>query len=69
MRRPAGESFPLLPAGGFVVQFRQGTALAEGRCTGRVEHVVSGEMAQFQSLEELIAFFARVLIEGEAKRL
>jgi hypothetical protein len=28
---------------------------------GRVEHVVSGQMTHFHSLEELVAFISRVL--------
>jgi hypothetical protein len=32
-----------------------------GRIAGRVEHIVSGQEAQFESLEELMAFMARVL--------
>ena len=45
----------------FVVQFRAETEFAQARCAGRVEHVVSGQATHFQSLEELIAFFMRVL--------
>ncbi len=52
---------PLLPPWAFVVQFRVETDLAQGRCTGRVEHVVSGQAAHFQSVEELLAFLTRVL--------
>ena len=51
----------LLPPWAFVVQFRVETDLAQGRCTGRVEHVVSGQAAHFQSLEELVAFMTEVL--------
>jgi hypothetical protein len=43
------------------VQFQVETELQRGRCAGRVEHVVSGQAAHFQSLEELLAFMARVL--------
>ncbi len=52
---------PLLPEWAFVVQFREGTDLAQGPVTGRVEHVVSGRATRFQSLEELWVFIARVL--------
>ena len=52
---------PLLPPWAFVVQFRLETDLAQGRGTGQVEHVVSGQAAPFQSLEELLAFLTRVL--------
>ncbi len=58
---------PLLPPWAFVVQFRVETDLAQGRCTGRVEHVVSGQAAHFQSLEELVAFLTRVLTAVRAQ--
>jgi hypothetical protein len=53
---------PLLPDWAFVVQFRVGTNMELGRMEGRVEHVVSGQATRFHSLEELLAFMARVLI-------
>jgi hypothetical protein len=53
----------------FVVQFRAEAKLGTGQCTGRVEHVVSGQATHFDSVEELLAFMARVLsavnAEGE----
>lgn len=52
---------PLSPYRAFVVQFRAETKVARGRYAGRVEHVVSGQATHFQSLEELLAFIARVL--------
>jgi hypothetical protein len=33
---------------------------------GRVEHLVSGQVARFHSLEELLAFMSRVLDEVQA---
>ena len=45
----------------FVVQFRAETEFAQARCVGRVEHVVSGQVTHFQPLEELLAFFTRML--------
>ncbi len=57
----------LLPPWAFVVQFRVETDLVQGRCTGRVEHVVSGQAAHFQSLEELLAFLTRVLTAVRAQ--
>jgi hypothetical protein len=45
----------------FIVQFRAETDLAQARCAGRVEHVVSGQATHFHSLEELLAFLTRVL--------
>ena len=55
---------PSLPTNhAFVVQFRAETELARGQCVGRVEHVVSGQATHFASLEELLAFIARVLTQ------
>lgn len=49
----------------FVVQFAAHTQIAAGRMAGRVEHIVSGQVARFESLEDLLAFVDRVL---QAKR-
>ena len=56
----------LSPHRAFVVQFRAETAVEQGRFVGRVEHVVSGQAAHFQSVEELLAFIGRVLTEVRA---
>jgi hypothetical protein len=48
----------------FVVQFQSDTAVLQGRLAGRVEHVVSGQATDFQSLEMLLAFIAQVLREA-----
>ena len=45
----------------FVVQLAATAEVASGRLEGRVEHVVSGQATQFASLEDLLAFMARVL--------
>ena len=45
----------------FVVQFQTDTALEQGHLAGRVEHVVSGQATDFESLETLLAFIAQVL--------
>jgi hypothetical protein len=51
-----------LPANrAFVVQFLATAEVDVGRLEGRVEHVVSGHAAHFHSLEDLLAFMARVL--------
>lgn len=47
----------------FVVQFQSDAAVEQGRLAGRVEHVVSGQATDFQSLETLLAFIAQVLRE------
>lgn len=50
-----------LPANrAFVVQFTALTSLPQQQAAGRVEHIVSGQSAHFQSLEELLAFIAQV---------
>ena len=61
MKQQAAERSPLSPHRAFVVQFRVETEVEQGRFVGRVEHVVSGQAAHFQSVEELLAFMARVL--------
>ncbi len=45
----------------FVVQFRLDADPAQDRCLGRVEHVASGRAAWFDTLDELMAFIARVI--------
>ena len=47
----------------FVVQFRAQPPEAPLAWDGRVEHVVSGQVARFHSPEELLAFLARVLTD------
>jgi hypothetical protein len=61
MKTDLEQNPPYAPAQAFVVQFRQGTIVDTGRLAGRVEHVVSGKVAQFQSLDELVAFMTAVL--------
>jgi hypothetical protein len=58
------ESQPSLPTDrAFVVQFRAQPTGASSPYDGRVEHVVSGQVARFHSLEELLAFMIRVLTD------
>ena len=45
----------------FVIQFQSDTVVEQRHLTGRVEHVVSGQATDFQSLETLLTFMARVL--------
>jgi hypothetical protein len=47
----------------FVVQFRLQPPEASSRYDGRVEHFVSGQVARFHSLEEVLAFMIRVLAD------
>ena len=66
MKSQLEQSPAFAPAQAFVVQFGRETALDTGRMAGRVEHVVSGRVARFQSLDELLAFMTTVLREVEA---
>ena len=53
-----GPLFP--PEQAFVVQFTADSDAAGSRCAGRVEHVVSGRSARFDSVEGLFDFINRV---------
>ena len=57
---------PLPTNRAFVVQFRAQPPGAPMGWEGRVEHVVSGQMTHFHSLEELLAFIRRVLAGVQA---
>jgi hypothetical protein len=53
---------PALPSNrAFVVQFRATPIDGSVIYDGRVEHLVSGQVARFHSLEELMAFMIRML--------
>jgi hypothetical protein len=61
------QSQPSLPTNrAFLVQFRTQPTDASPY-EGRVEHVVSGQVARFHSLEELLAFMSRVLTDVQAQ--
>ena len=47
----------------FVVQFRVSPSGATSSYEGRVEHVVSGQVTRFHSLEALLTFMIEVLTE------
>jgi hypothetical protein len=57
---------PLSVHWAFVVHFRTNSDILHGPIAGRVEHVVSGQSTHFESLEELLAFMARVLASVRA---
>ena len=61
MMPPADHPAPLSVTRAFVVQFRADTTVVQGYLAGRVEHVVSGQATDFETLETLLAFIARVL--------
>jgi hypothetical protein len=52
---------PLSPHWAFVIQLRKGTPLTSQDIQGRVEHITSGQAANFTSLAALLAFMAQVL--------
>ena len=55
---------PSLPSNRvFVVQFRSPPTGVPAGYEGRVEHLVSGQVARFYALEELLAFMIRVLAD------
>jgi hypothetical protein len=58
----------LLATWAFVVQFRAATDIEAGRVNGRVEHVVSGRTANFETGEELLAVLNRMMndVQSEA---
>jgi hypothetical protein len=61
------QSQPSLPTNrAFLVQFRTQLTGASPY-EGRVEHVVSGQMARFAALEELLTFMMRVLTDVQAQ--
>ena len=45
----------------FVVQFRDPTESGSAHFAGRAEHVMSGQSAAFETPEELVDFFGRVM--------
>ena len=61
MNKPPADESLLSPYRAFVVQFRERADVEQGLWSGRVEHVSSGQATQFQVLDELLAFMARVL--------
>ena len=61
MDKPPADESPLSPHKAFVVQLRENTDVERGHWAGRVEHVTSGRVAHFQSLDELLAFLTQAL--------
>ena len=61
MHQPHSTGPPLPTQLAFVVQFGAETAVESEQFPGRVEHVVSGAVAHFHTLDELWAFMRRVL--------
>ena len=53
----------------FVVQFHSMRDATRAHCTGRVEHIVSGQAVHFASWEELQAFIEQVLAAQADERM
>ena len=47
----------------FVIHLQAETDVRRGLLAGRVEHVVSGQVVRFRSLDELLAFLAQILTQ------
>jgi hypothetical protein len=58
------QPFPVQRA--FVVQGHATAQVASGSLAGRGEHVLSGQAVHFYSVDELLAFMARVLAALDA---
>jgi hypothetical protein len=56
---PSQPTFPTQRA--LVVQVHAETNIAQGQVWGRVEHIVSGQSAYFQSMAELATFMVQIL--------
>ncbi len=50
----------------FVVQFLPPSPVQPAELQGRVEHVVTGRAARFQSAREMVRFMATVLLREDA---
>jgi hypothetical protein len=46
----------------FVVQIHAETDVVQHEVRGRVEHIVSGQVTYFQTVEELVQFMVQVLM-------
>jgi hypothetical protein len=68
MKPLADTAHPLPAQRAFLIQVHAKAEVAPGRLAGRVEHVVPGQATHFASLEELLAFMARVLTTLPAPR-
>jgi hypothetical protein len=66
MKLPAPDDQPFPVQRAFVVQVHAMAAVAQGHLAGRVEHVLSGQAVHFQTMDDLLAFIARVLTRLEA---
>jgi hypothetical protein len=66
MLSPDEYFIPLSVRRAFVIHFGPDVQIQAGHVTGRIEHIVSGRMVQFQSMEALLQFVAQILQEDRA---
>jgi hypothetical protein len=57
----------LLSSKAFVIQFRAGTEIRNGKVEGRIEHVASGRTACFHSCEDLLNALDRLWEDDHKK--
>jgi hypothetical protein len=63
------QSEPRLPTDrAFVVRFQAQSPGASLAWEGRVEHLASYQVARFHSVEELLAFMSRALVDAQARQ-
>jgi hypothetical protein len=65
--QPSGGNRPLPMERAFVIQLHAEAEVAQRRFAGRVEHVLSGQAAHFDTLEDLLWFIERVLTTRRAE--
>ncbi len=58
------QPFPLSIHYAFVVRVRTDLKVKTGELAGQVEHIVSGERANFTSVEALVAIIEQMLRQG-----
>jgi hypothetical protein len=61
MTAMSGQDRPLPAERAFVVQLHVDADLAQQHVVGRVVHVISGQTAHFDTLDDLLTFIDRVL--------
>jgi len=56
-----------VPDGMFVLHLRADTDVRQQRLVGRVEHVVSGDIESFASLDALLTFLGRYVLDQKER--
>ena len=69
MKHQPAAAQPLPWQRAFVVHVHAAAPVAQGRLLGRANHVLSGQAVHFATLDELLAFIARVLTDLDARAI